>query len=85
MNQGNRAAALMCQLQQACFVVDDLKLYLDTHPDDPEALACYRRSKAARDRAVAEYVANVGPLYAEQVACDQQWTWTQAPWPWEGE
>ena len=80
-----KASALMRQLQAAGFAVDDVKLYLDTHPCDPAAMDFYKRHQALRDRAAAEYVANVGPLTAENVPCDRQWTWTEGPWPWEGE
>ena len=75
----------MRQLQAASFAVDDLKLYLDTHPTDPRALEQYCRCRDIHGMVAAKYVAEVGPLTAEDVPCDGRWTWVDAPWPWEGE
>lgn len=80
----DQACTLMRRLQSASFAVDELKLYLDTHPDDPNALECYCRMKTAREKAARQYVEAIGPLTAEEVPCGQHWTWTDRPWPWEG-
>ena len=37
------------------FLADDLKLYLDTHPDDAHALAALKNALAERKAAVAAY------------------------------
>lgn len=34
--------AMLLQIQKAGFVLDDLRLYLDTHPEDKEALALFK-------------------------------------------
>ena len=62
--------------QQAAFAAWDLRLYLNTHPNDREALALFRRLRAEADE----------PSYATtflEDGCDAGWTWTEGPWPWE--
>ncbi|MBE5956718.1 MAG: spore coat protein CotJB, partial [Lachnospiraceae bacterium] len=39
----------------------------------------------ARNRAVAEYSAQFGPLMVSEVSCDNEFKWATQPWPWEME
>jgi spore coat protein JB len=66
------------------FMAIDLQLYLDTHPDDADAIENYKvvitESKKARDRFEKYY----GPLCAsESLRRDDYWAWIDSPWPWE--
>jgi len=76
---------LMRFIYQVDFAVDDIVLYLDTHPCDQKAIDYYCEYKILRDKAVKEYTENFGPITNEYVCVDNYWTWTQGPWPWEGE
>lgn len=76
---------LMTQIYQYSFAVDEAKLYLDTHPDDEEALAYYRTMREARMDSVRAYEQQFGPLTADGVENSADyWTWVNDPWPWEG-
>lgn len=75
---------LMHRLQTSSFAVDDLELYLDTHPDDQQALEAFCQVRAIRDLVVKQYQAEVGPLTAEESPCGTHWAWADRPWPWEG-
>ena len=76
---------LMNQIYQYSFAVDDVHLYLDTHPDDQEALNYYRTMRESQNEAVCAYEKQFGPLTADRVRdCDNYWTWINDPWPWEG-
>ena len=33
----------LTEIQKISFILDDLRLYLDTHPDDPDALTLLKR------------------------------------------
>lgn len=72
-------------INQVSFAVDDIKLYLDTHPEDVYALEYYTKVRDARKRAVEEYNRRFGPLTADQVMSKNYWTWVMDPWPWERE
>lgn len=71
-------------VQSLGFVVVDMKLYLDTHPCDQEALAFYRESVQNYEKAKRKFEETFGPLTAtSSLDCDR-WTWADTPLPWEG-
>ncbi len=78
-------AQLMQWINETSFAVDDLLLYLDSHPDDEQALDCYREYVRMRKDAVNEYARCYAPLTIdtadEQKDCS--WQWVSQPWPWE--
>ena len=72
-------------LQALCFVVAELGLYLDTHPDDAEAFALFKQfSKMAKDAKVDVEKAN-GPLTQKNTADFDKYCWLKDPWPWNYE
>lgn len=75
---------LMNMINQASFAMDDVLLYLDTHPCDQAALNYYHYVTNLRKNAMAAYQADCGPLMAEHVDSDNYWTWVTGKWPWEG-
>lgn len=71
------------ELQALCFVLNELGLYLDTHPDDKEAFDLFREySKLAREGR-RRYEAMYGPLTLAATADQDRYTWINDPWPWE--
>jgi len=75
---------LMEIITQASFALDDIKLFLDTHPCDVGALKAYEEYKKIRKVAWMEYTREYGPLSAYDVDVCNQWSWIEKPWPWEG-
>ncbi len=73
-NAGNRdeRSALFGQIGEVSFVMDELRLFLDTHPDCREALAMYETNRARRREAYS-------------AGGETEWNWTDAPMPWESE
>lgn len=80
----NEKQKMFQTLNELSFVMDDLRLYLDTHPCDAEALAYYAKVQEARSEVLAAYTANFGPIYQYMVDVDNGWSWGNDPWPWEG-
>ncbi len=78
-------ATLMKRINMLSFAVDEAVLFLDTHPEDREALRFYHEMNAQRQKAVAEYTAEYGPLTAGSVTNAERWTWVDSPWPWQKE
>jgi spore coat protein JB len=74
----------LAELQALCFVIDELGLYLDTHPEDSEAFSLYQSYTALEQEGRAAYVRRYGPLEQTDAALDDQYTWLNDPWPWEG-
>ena len=75
---------LMKIITRASFAIDDVKLFLNTHPNCQEALDYYQKAKKMREKAWEEYTDNYGPLSAYDVADEDYWTWNKGPMPWEG-
>lgn len=76
---------LMTLITRTSFAIDDVKLFLDTHPNCKEALEYYKKTKKMRDEAVKEYTMTFGPISAYNVDVDCKWTWNEGPMPWEGD
>ena len=77
---------LMNTINEVSFAVDDIKLYLDTHPDDEKALVFFKEKCMIRNEALKAYAAQYGPLTIDtgDDTCSRQWDWVMQPWPWEG-
>jgi spore coat protein JB len=75
---------LLKQVFLTSFAVDDVVLYLDTHPGDKDALNYYYYVADLRKKAVEAYQEQCGPLMNDGVMDENCWTWLQDPWPWEG-
>lgn len=86
-NAGNRdeRSALFGQIGEVSFVIDELRLFLDTHPDCREALAMYETNRARRRELIDSYTAKYGPIEAYSAGGETEWNWTDAPMPWESE
>lgn len=66
------------------FCADDMKLYLDTHCDDTEALEYYNQCKEVLKTARKNYEELHGPLTLECAGKIDKWNWNNTPMPWEG-
>jgi len=62
------------QCQADKFAIWELRLYLNTHPCDQQALALMRKLVAQMDE-------DCGCVYTPD--CGNRWSWTEGPWPWE--
>lgn len=76
---------LMKLINEASFAVDDVKLYLDTHPCDEDAMDYFQKYSRMRNEALKEYAENYGPLTVDTVICSdpEKWNWINEPWPWQ--
>ena len=72
----------MTELQALGFVLQELALYLDTHPSDGEAFELFRQYAALEETARADYVEIGGPIMRGETARSKTYTWLQDPWPW---
>ncbi len=72
------------ELMALNFVIQELGLYLDTHPDDREALDLYTKYVKLMNDGVCRYTELYGPLEQTQVT-SAGYTWLDGPWPWECE
>lgn len=78
-------AALLRKVYETGFAVDDITLYLDTHPCDKAALEYFHCVVKMSKEAIEAYESQCGPLTADSVKSCDSWTWLNGKWPWEGE
>ena len=89
---------LLNQINEVSFAVNDLTLYLDTHPLDTEAMNYFTQVSTKRKNLMKEYAEQFGPLTMDCVCTEtnnrtndhtkypgqKHWTWSDGPLPWEG-
>ena len=73
------------QIDAVSFAMDELRLFLDTHPDDAEALALFSELMQNRRELVEKYTEKYGPLESYFLNTSAGWTWNSGPMPWERE
>lgn len=76
---------LMNILRELTFAVTDLNLFLDTHPDEEEALKTFTMLSAALRSYRHDYTAKFGPLYATDSSDETPFDWVSSEhkWPWQ--
>lgn len=86
-NQTCSREQLLCKINEVSFAVNDILLYLDTHPTDKQALAFYEKHTAKRRELMKEFSEKYGPLTVDDASKSSldSWKWAQQPWPWEPE
>ena len=75
-------ATPLAELQALEFVVLELGIYLDTHPEDTEAFTMFKQYAAMEKAAKAAYESKFGPLMKSSAAAEEKYRWLQDPWPW---
>lgn len=80
MNQ----AQLLHWINMVSFAVVDISLYLDTHPEDEEALKYFNHYINLRREAMEAYAKQFGPLVIDMAGGRCDWDWADMPLPWEG-
>ena len=81
MNNDNMRREMINEIRSLDFAINELALYLDTHPDDQKALCLHRKyCKEVKDLK-DKYQRMFGPLTIFY-PCNK-WRWLEEPWPWE--
>ena len=66
--------------------MQELALYLDTHPDDKEAFDLFKQYTAMKKAAQDSYESSRGRAIMRSSAANADtYTWLQGPWPWNYE
>lgn len=72
---------LMRAIMEADFFAQDLKLYLDTHPDDSRAVEMFREAVRQSKACKAAFEDSFWPLVADSAGTDGTWDWFNGVWP----
>ena len=82
--QSEREKALR-RVQQMGFMTDDIRLFLNTHPDCEEALRALKYYTTAEREAKDEYERRYGLLTLDGIEACDEYDWINHAWPWEVE
>lgn len=75
---------LMENIQAIDFVIVELNLYLDTHPEDLEAIKQFNTYSKESRELKKTFEAKFGPLQGfGNSYSTHPWAWVEAPWPWQ--
>ena len=83
VNQKELPVTPKTELQALGFAINELALYLDTHPEDAEALGLYREYQRMHAACAEEYAKRCGPMTHMKPVDHKNYTWMNDPWPWE--
>ncbi len=78
---------MLTKLMELDFISLDLGLFLNTHPDNREAIDSYNQVITAADALRLKFEEAYGPLcsFRSYAADTQKWEWIDNPWPWQKE
>lgn len=86
-----RRETLMLKIQQISFYMDDLRLYLDTHPDDSGRAEDIKEAGGIRRELLKDFARECYPLTFDCMAelygqspYPAKYVWQDGPMPWEG-
>lgn len=72
---------LLKEIMALNFAINDLALYLDTHPNDTTAIRMHCEYSEKQIALTEEYQKLYGPLTINFMS--DSWDWINEPWPWE--
>lgn len=77
MNARTSKKELLHAIGEVSFVLDDLRLYLDTHPDCAEALSMYSEYQNKREVLVKQFEKSYGALSSYGPNEFENWIWNK--------
>lgn len=83
VNNREKSMTPIHELQTMAFALQELTLYLDTHPDDADALELYRKYQKQYHDLMMQYSEKCTPLSHAVPVDHKTYTWLDDPWPWE--
>lgn len=87
-NGENNGTTMSCQqllkkISELEFAITELNLYLDTHPENAEALEMLTKLSASLKSIKYDYDAKCPPLCVTDVSNNVPFEWVQGKWPWQ--
>lgn len=87
VTQKNREE-MMSYITAISFSINDLALYLDTHPDCPKGVSLFYQLLEKRLKLLTEFAEKFYPLTQTSMVTGEldrnQYGWSEGPMPWEG-
>lgn len=77
-NCGCADNTLLLEIQRVSFAMDELRLFIDTHPDCTEAIALFNEYAEKRNELVCRYNSEIMPLSGYAAEQSGKWRWGRA-------
>lgn len=82
-------AALLKEIDEVSFTLNDVTLYLDTHPECKDGLACFNEMAPRRAALLKQFAEQYEPLTVDCIGKNgttltDHFIWLDGPAPWEG-
>lgn len=80
----NQRQSDLLKLQEMCFAAHEINLYLDTHPNDRNAINLFNNYNKEAEVLQKSYEKKYGPIdLSDGESLDKTpWNWIKEPWPW---
>lgn len=72
---------LKLKIMEETFIVNDLNLYLDIHPNDSDIYKYFTKHERILNEYINEYQNKYGSIYLNSQK--NYYDWANGPWPWE--
>lgn len=81
----NDKMALKREIMSLNFAINDLVLFLDTHPNNSRAISLHSQYVEKLEKLQKRYEELYGPLTVNFTSPENsnRWAWSEEPWPWE--
>lgn len=79
----NEKAELLLNLNQICFINQDIRLYLDIFPNDRNMINRYNENNELIKRLTEEYENKYSPLTQTSLSNSEMFSWENSNFPWE--
>lgn len=86
MENNQNQCKLLYEIGMLDFICLEMNLYLDTHPNEAEAIQYFQYYSRLYKQAKREYAVKFGPLCIDDIdipGSGNQWKWAKQPFPWE--
>lgn len=81
----NEQAELLLNLNQICFALQDIRLYLDVHPDDINMINIFNEYTIKEKECLDKYQEKYGPISSGAISNNDTFSWEAYSFPWEME
>ena len=85
LNPKNEQERMLYELDSISFAAHELNLYLDMHPEDQSMVTLFNDYRRKLEELTKNYESMYGPLTVNSNEMENKtFSWTNTPWPWEG-
>ena len=74
---------LLLNLNQLCFAVYDIRLYLDNYPNDEKMIELFNKYQMQANEVEKEYESKYGPISMNALSDNNAFSWVITDFPWK--